>query len=98
MSGPEIKKKGIESVRRIRSIAPDMHVIGMGGIKSGRDIVEYIKAGADAVALGSAFDMMNTKQVIGFMEWLVEDLKEEMEKEGVTKLKGLREKNVQEVS
>ena len=90
LSGPVILKRGLETVRRIRTLAPDLPVIGMGGISSGRDIVEYVKAGADAVALGTAFDRRNTRQVGEFMEWLVNDLKEEMGKEGVRKLADLR--------
>ncbi|NLH27528.1 MAG: dihydroorotate dehydrogenase, partial [Syntrophomonadaceae bacterium] len=33
----------------------DIPVIGMGGIQTGRDALEYILAGASAVAVGSAF-------------------------------------------
>ena len=90
LSGPGIRQKGIESVRRIRKAAPEIPVIGMGGISSGRDIVEYVRAGADAVAIGTAFDLKSTGQVGEFMEWVVEDLRGEMEKEGVKRLKDLK--------
>ncbi len=90
LSGPGIKEKGLESVRIIRKSVPEIPIIGMGGISSGRDIVEYVKAGADAVAMGTAFDLKSTGQVGEFMEWIVEDLRKEMDKEGAKRLKDLR--------
>ena len=90
LSGPGIRERGIESVRIIRKLAPDMPIIGMGGIESGRDVVEYVRAGADAVAIGTAFDRRNTQQVGEFMEWLVEDVKTELGKEGVGSMKQFR--------
>jgi dihydroorotate dehydrogenase (NAD+) catalytic subunit len=90
LSGPGIVQKGLESVRRIRATVPKVPIIGMGGISSGRDIVEYAKAGADAVAVGTAFDLKTTEQVGGFMGWLVEDLRSELEKEGVKSLRDLK--------
>jgi len=90
LSGPAIRQKGIESVRRIRKAAPEIPVIGMGGISSGRDIVEYLRAGADAVAMGTAFDLKSTGQVGEFMERLVEELRDEMEREGVKRLRDLK--------
>jgi dihydroorotate dehydrogenase (NAD+) catalytic subunit len=90
LSGPGIRQKGIESVRRIRKAVPEVPVIGMGGISSGRDIAEYVRAGADAVAMGTAFDLKTTAQVGEFMERVMEELRGEMEKEGMKKLRDLR--------
>ena len=83
--------------RRIRKLAPDTPIIGMGGIASGRDIMDYVKAGADAVGIGTAFDLKSTAQVGEFMGWLVGDLKEELGKEGVGSLKQLRRKSQKDV-
>ena len=90
LSGPGIKQRGIESVRRIRKAAPETPIIGIGGISSGRDIVDYIRAGADAVGIGTAFDLKSTPQVGEFMRWIVDDLREEMGKENARRLKDLR--------
>jgi dihydroorotate dehydrogenase (NAD+) catalytic subunit len=90
LSGPGIRERGIESVKRIRKAAPHIPIIGMGGISSGRDIADYIKAGADAVAIGTAFDLKTTPQVGEFMKWIVEDLREEMDRENARRLKDLR--------
>ena len=62
----------------------------MGGIKTGADIVEYIRSGADAVAIGSAFDMMDTEKVAAYMDWLVSDLKKEISELGYRSLRELR--------
>jgi dihydroorotate dehydrogenase (NAD+) catalytic subunit len=54
LSGPAIKPVGVRAVWEV-SQAVDLPVIGMGGITTGTDALEYIMAGASAVAVGSAF-------------------------------------------
>jgi dihydroorotate dehydrogenase (NAD+) catalytic subunit len=90
LSGPGIMDKGLDSVRRIRKVDGEIPIIGIGGISSGRDVVEYVKAGADAVAIGSAFDLMPTGRVGEFMDSVVEGLRQEMEKLGAVRLNDLR--------
>jgi dihydroorotate dehydrogenase (NAD+) catalytic subunit len=92
LSGPGIKQRGIESVRVIRKAVPKIPIIGIGGISSGRDVADYVRAGADAVAIGTAFDLKTTPQVGEFMEGIVEDLRGELEKEGVRRLRDLKGK------
>jgi dihydroorotate dehydrogenase (NAD+) catalytic subunit len=53
LSGPAVKAVGIRSVYDL-SAALDIPVIGVGGIESWRDAVEYLMAGASAVQVGSA--------------------------------------------
>jgi len=89
LSGPGIKEHGLFAVRRIRKLAPKIPIIGMGGIKTGKDIVEYIRSGADVVAIGSAFDMMDTKKVAAYMDWLASDLKKEISELGYKSLRNL---------
>jgi dihydroorotate dehydrogenase (NAD+) catalytic subunit len=52
LSGPAIKPVGLRCVYEIYS-ATDLPIIGVGGIVSGIDCVEYIMAGASAVQIGS---------------------------------------------
>lgn len=53
LSGPAVKPVGLRIVYDLaRSL--DIPVIGMGGIESGRDALEYLMAGARAVAVGTA--------------------------------------------
>ncbi len=53
LSGPAIKPVGIRCVYEIYE-SVEIPVIGVGGVTTGRDAVEYIMAGAQAVQLGTA--------------------------------------------
>ncbi|HPX21792.1 MAG TPA: 4Fe-4S binding protein [Mesotoga sp.] len=50
VSGPAIKMLALSMVRRIREVT-DLPVIGVGGIASAGDVVDFLSAGADAVQL-----------------------------------------------
>jgi len=52
-SGKAIKPIGVRCVYEI-SENVDIPVIGVGGITTGEDVLEYIMAGASAVQIGSA--------------------------------------------
>jgi dihydroorotate dehydrogenase (NAD+) catalytic subunit len=52
LSGPAVKPVGVRCVYEITS-AVDIPVIGVGGIMSGIDALEYLMAGASAVQIGS---------------------------------------------
>jgi dihydroorotate dehydrogenase (NAD+) catalytic subunit len=53
LSGPAIKPVGVRCVYEIYD-AVEIPVIGVGGVATGRDAVEYIMAGATAVQIGTA--------------------------------------------
>jgi dihydroorotate dehydrogenase (NAD+) catalytic subunit len=53
LSGPAIRPLAIRCVYEIYR-AVDLPLVGMGGVRSGRDAVEMIMAGATAVGVGSA--------------------------------------------
>ena len=53
LSGPAIKPVGLRCVYEIHE-AVDLPVIGVGGIETGRDAIEYLMAGASAVQIGTA--------------------------------------------
>jgi len=53
LSGPAIKPVGIRCVYEIYE-AVKMPIIGVGGISTGQDAVEYLMAGASAVQIGTA--------------------------------------------
>lgn len=56
LSGPPLKKRALEVVRYIHErISGRCVIIGVGGISSGRDAYEMLKAGADLVQLYTAF-------------------------------------------
>lgn len=53
LSGPAIKPVAVRMVYQVRQ-AVNLPIIGMGGIMTGEDAAEFILAGADAVAVGTA--------------------------------------------
>lgn len=52
-SGPAIKPVGIRMVYQVSS-AVKIPVVGMGGVETAEDVIEYIMAGATAVEVGAA--------------------------------------------
>ncbi|MGI6406805.1 MAG: dihydroorotate dehydrogenase [Syntrophaceticus sp.] len=83
LSGPAIKPVGVRAVWEV-SQTVDLPVIGMGGITTGTDALEYIMAGASAVAVGSAFfhDPLAAVKII-------DQIDEYCTKHGVNKLQDL---------
>lgn len=53
LSGPAVKPVAIRMIYEV-SQAVDVPIIGMGGIQSAADVIEYFYAGASAVAVGTA--------------------------------------------
>ncbi|SFL59450.1 dihydroorotate dehydrogenase [Salibacterium qingdaonense] len=53
LSGPAVKPVAIRMVHALRQ-QTTLPIIGMGGIMEAEDIIEFIMAGADAVAVGTA--------------------------------------------
>jgi dihydroorotate dehydrogenase (NAD+) catalytic subunit len=84
LSGPAIKPLALKLVwevcRRVR-----IPVIGMGGISSGRDVLEYILVGAAAVQIGT----VNFSEPAAAVRILAE-LESEMERLGLDRLADLR--------
>lgn len=54
LSGPAIKPVAVRMVWQVAAANLGVPIIGMGGIMSGRDALEFILAGANAVAIGTA--------------------------------------------
>lgn len=71
LSGPAIKPVALRAVWQV-SNAVSIPVVGMGGVMSGVDAVEFMLAGASAVAVGTAnfVDPTATSRVLnGLVEW-----------------------------
>lgn len=66
LSGPAIKPVALRMVWQTHQ-AVDIPIVGMGGISSGEDAVEFMLAGASAVAVGAAnfVDPCASLQVLG---------------------------------
>jgi dihydroorotate dehydrogenase (NAD+) catalytic subunit len=52
-SGPAIKPIALACVLEVHAALPEVPIIGSGGVRTGRDVVEYLLAGASAVGLGT---------------------------------------------
>ena len=54
LSGPAIRPVAVRAVYQVHAALPDLPILGMGGIMTGRDAFEFILAGASAVSVGTA--------------------------------------------
>lgn len=49
--GKELRERNITQIKEIKKIFPDVHVSGTGGVYTGKDIVDYLEAGAENVQI-----------------------------------------------
>jgi dihydroorotate dehydrogenase (NAD+) catalytic subunit len=54
LSGPAIKPIALAAVYQVARALPDVPIMGVGGIMTGEDAVEFLLAGASAVQVGTA--------------------------------------------
>lgn len=52
-SGPGLKPLSLRCVYEVGQAIPDLPIVGCGGVTTGRDVVEYLRAGASAVEMGT---------------------------------------------
>ena len=53
LSGPAIRPVAVRCIWRTRQALPEVPIIGVGGVRTGRDALELILAGATLVAVGT---------------------------------------------
>ncbi len=83
-SGPAIKPVGIRMVYQV-SNAVSIPVIGMGGVETAEDVIEYIMAGATAVEVGAA-NLVNPY----VCKEIIDELPAVMEKYGIKNLNDIK--------
>ena len=83
-SGPAIKPVALRMVYQVRR-AVSLPILGLGGIMTGEDAAEFLMAGADAVAVGTAALVNPTAPVD-----VVEGLRAFMEREGFANIAELK--------
>ncbi len=54
VSGLALLPIGVLATRRVRARLPSIVIIGVGGVRSAADVRQYLQAGADLVAIGTA--------------------------------------------
>ncbi len=53
LSGPAIRPVAVRCVYQVHAAMPEVPILGMGGIRTGLDALEFILAGASAVSVGT---------------------------------------------
>ncbi len=54
LSGPAIRPIAVRAIYQVHAALPNVPILGMGGVASGRDALEMIAAGASGVSVGTA--------------------------------------------
>jgi dihydroorotate dehydrogenase (NAD+) catalytic subunit len=54
LSGPAIRPIAVRAIYQVREALPNLPILGMGGVSTGRDALELIFAGASGVSIGTA--------------------------------------------
>ena len=63
----------VRAIHQVHQARPEVPIIGMGGVRTVEDVVEFVRVGASAVAIGTAnfADPLVTKRLVeGLREWL----------------------------
>ena len=70
LSGPAIKPIALRMVWEVHRALPEVPLVGIGGIETGRDVAEFLLAGASAVQVGTAIfrDPAAPLRIIGELE------------------------------
>ncbi len=53
LSGPAIRPMALRCVWQVHQLLPDVPILGMGGIATGADALQFLAAGASAVSVGT---------------------------------------------
>jgi dihydroorotate dehydrogenase (NAD+) catalytic subunit len=81
LSGPAIRPVAVRCIWQVREALPDVPVIGMGGVQTGRDALELILAGATLVSVGTTIFHDPSAPVR-----VVRELEEELARRGIDRL------------
>ena len=53
LSGPAIRPVAVRAIYQVHAAFPELPILGMGGVRTGHDALEFIAAGASAVSVGT---------------------------------------------
>jgi dihydroorotate dehydrogenase (NAD+) catalytic subunit len=54
MSGPAMRPVAVRNVHQVHTALPEVPILGCGGARDVRDVVQFLRAGASAVSVGTA--------------------------------------------
>ena len=54
LSGPAMRPVALRCVYQVHAAIPDVPIVGIGGVRTGADALEFVAAGASAVQVGTA--------------------------------------------
>ncbi|WP_105617452.1 4Fe-4S binding protein [Vallitalea okinawensis] len=91
-SGPAIKNLALATVYTIKKALPDFTVIGVGGVQSADDVIEFLMAGASGVQMLSAA-MLKGKNLYSK---IIKDLPNALEKYGFESVEEVMECGLQQ--
>jgi dihydroorotate dehydrogenase (NAD+) catalytic subunit len=84
LSGPAIKPIALRMVWEVAAALPGFPIIGIGGIASATDVLEFLVAGASAVQVGTATFYNPTAA-----EEVLDRLMEQLESAEISEVRGL---------
>lgn len=85
LSGPAIRPVAVRAVYQVHAAMPELPIIGVGGIRTGADALEFIAAGATAVQVGTVIFHDPSAPVR-----VVRELDDELERRGIASLDKVR--------
>ena len=89
LSGKYIKPIALANVRRFYELLKnEVSIMGVGGIKTGQDVFEFLLAGADAVQVGTTFE----KEGINCFQRINKELEEILNKKGCSSISEIKGK------
>ena len=94
MSGPVIKPLALATVYTIKQAEPSLTVIGVGGVASAKDVIEFLLVGASAVGMLSA-PMLRGKELY---KKVIDDLPRELEKYGFKSVEDVMKTGLKKVT
>ena len=54
LSGPAIRPIAVRNVHQVHQALPEVPILGCGGVRTVTDVIEFLRAGASAVSVGTA--------------------------------------------
>jgi dihydroorotate dehydrogenase (NAD+) catalytic subunit len=75
LSGPAIRPVAVRNVHQVHQALPDVPILGCGGARTVGDVVQFLRAGATAVAVGTATfvdPFVGPRLIAGLRTWCAE--------------------------